>query len=39
MEKPHFPDSDVKTVADLSGILRRRKWMILLPALGCLRSR
>jgi len=34
MEKPHFPDSDVKTVADLFGILRRRKGMILLPALG-----
>jgi len=34
MEKPQFPDSDVKTVADLSGILRRRKWTILVPALG-----
>jgi polysaccharide chain length determinant protein (PEP-CTERM system associated) len=34
MEKPQFHDSDVKTVADIIGILRRRKGMILLPALG-----
>ena len=34
MENPHFPDTDVKTVADIFGILRRRKGMILLPALG-----
>ena len=33
MEKPQYPDSDVKTVADILGILRRRKGMILLPAL------
>ena len=30
METEH----DVKTVQDLAGILRRRKWTILLPALG-----
>jgi polysaccharide chain length determinant protein (PEP-CTERM system associated) len=27
-------ESDVKTMKDLAGILRRRKWTILLPALG-----
>ncbi|MGZ8450212.1 MAG: Wzz/FepE/Etk N-terminal domain-containing protein, partial [Candidatus Deferrimicrobiaceae bacterium] len=33
MAEPQLPDNDVKTVADISRILRRRKWNVVVPAL------
>ena len=33
-ERAMETERDVKTVKDLAGILKRRKWTILLPALG-----
>jgi polysaccharide chain length determinant protein (PEP-CTERM system associated) len=34
MAEPQLPDNDVKTVADIFGILRRRKWNVVVPALA-----
>ena len=34
MAEPQLPDTDVKTVADIFGILRRRKWNVVVPALA-----
>jgi uncharacterized protein involved in exopolysaccharide biosynthesis len=34
MAEPQLPDTDVKTAADILGILRRRKWNVVVPALA-----
>ncbi|MGB7631695.1 MAG: Wzz/FepE/Etk N-terminal domain-containing protein [Candidatus Deferrimicrobium sp.] len=34
MAEPQLPETDVKTVADIVGILRRRKWNVVVPALA-----
>ncbi len=34
MAEPQLPDTGVKTAADIIGILRRRKWIFVVPALA-----